>query len=226
MTHREVYYGWWIVAASFSILLVTVGVGLYAPPIFLVPLQDHFGWSRAAIAGGSAVAALTVGAVSPLVGISIDRYGSRKVMTAGALVMGSAFCLFGAIQSLWQLYALNVIAAIGIASVAWLPNQTLISNWFDRIRGRAMGIALAGIGFGGLAMPPLADFLITEFGWRIAFAALGSLVLLIVVTVTLALVRSKPEDMGLLPDGEPRVSEGPSRRSHPRGPGKKREATG
>ncbi len=210
MTHREVYYGWWIVAASFSILLVTVGVGLYAPPIFLVPLQNHFGWSRAAIAGGSAVAALTVGAVSPLVGVSIDRYGSRKVMTAGALVMGCTFCLFGAIQSLWQLYALNVIAAIGIASVAWLPNQTLISNWFNRIRGRAMGIALAGIGFGGFAMPPLADFLITRFGWRTAFATLGSLVLLIVVTVALTLVRSKPEDMGLLPDGEASVSEGPT----------------
>jgi MFS family permease len=210
MTQREVYYGWWIVAASFSVLFVTVGVGLYAPPIFLIPLQDHFGWSRAAIAGGSAVAALTIGAASPVVGILIDRYGSRKVMTTGALVMGCAFCLFGGVRSLWQLYALNVIAAIGIASVAWIPNQTLISNWFDRIRGRAMGIALAGIGFGGFAMPPLADFLITNFGWRFAFAGLGSLVLLIVVTVTLALVRSKPEDMGLLPDGEPRVAEGPA----------------
>ena len=210
MTQREVYYGWWIVGASFSILFVTVGVGLYAPPIFLVPLQDHFGWSRAAIAGGSAVAALTIGAASPVVGILIDRYGSRKVMTTGALVMGCAFCLFGGVRSLWQLYAINVIAAIGIASVAWIPNQTLISNWFDRIRGRAMGIALAGIGFGGFAMPPLADFLITNFGWRFAFAGLGSLVLLIVVTVTLALVRSKPEDMGLLPDGEPRVAEGPA----------------
>ena len=208
MTHHKVYYGWWIVAASFSILLVTVGVGLYAPPIFLVPLQNHFGWSRAAIAGGSAVAALTVGAISPLVGVSIDRYGSRKVMTFGALVMGCTFCLFSAVQSLWQLYALNVIAAVGIASVAWLPNQTLISNWFDRIRGRAIGIALAGIGFGGFAMPPLADFLITRFGWRTAFATLGSLVLLIVVTVALVLVRSRPEDMGLLPDGEASVSEG------------------
>jgi MFS family permease len=210
MTHREVYYGWWIVAASFSILLITVGVGLYAPPVFLVPLQEHFGWSRAAIAGGSAAAALTVGLVSPLVGFCIDRYGSRVVMTTGALVMGCAFCLLGAIQSLWQLYAINMIAAIGIASVAWIPNQTLISNWFERKRGQAMGITLAGIGFGGLAMPPLADFLREEFGWRLAFAALGSLVLLIVATVILALVRSKPEEMGLLPDGEPLVSEGPA----------------
>ena len=200
---REFYYGWWIVAASFSILLITVGIGLYGPPVFLVPLQDHFGWSRASIAGGSAVGALTVGAVAPLVGVWIDRYGSRKVMTIGALMMGCAFGLLSAIQSLWQLYALNVIAAIGIACVAWIPNQTLISNWFNQKRGLAMGITLAGIGFGGLAMPPLAGFLIAEFGWRVAFGALGSLVLLIVVTVTLAAVRSRPEDMGLLPDGEP-----------------------
>ena len=199
----ELYYGWRIVAASFSILLVTVGIGLYGPPVFLVPLQDHFGWSRAAIAGGSALAALTAGSVAPLVGVWIDRYGSRKVMTTGALVMGCSFCLLGAIQSLWQLYAINVIAGMGITCVAWIPNQTLISNWFDRMRGRAMGITLSGIGFGGLAMPLLAGFLIGRFGWRVAFASLGSLVLLIVVAVILAVVRSRPAEMGLLPDGEP-----------------------
>lgn len=198
----ELYYGWWIVSACFSILLVTVGIGLYGPPVFLVPLQEHFGWSRAAIAGGSAVAALTAGGLSPLVGFLVDRYGARRVMAVGALVMGTGFCLLGGIQTLWQLYALNVIAAAGIACVAWLPNQTLISKWFNRKRGRAMGITLAGIGFGGLAMPPLASFLIEEFGWRVAFVALGSLVLLIVFTVVLAVVRSRPEDMGLLPDGE------------------------
>ena len=131
----DLYYGWWIVAASFSILLFTVGIGLYGPPVFLVPLQDHFGWSRAAVAGGSALAALTVRVVAPLVGVWIDRYGSRKVMTIGALLMGSAFCLFSTIQSLWQLYALNVVAAIGICCVAWIPNQTLISNWFSQKRG-------------------------------------------------------------------------------------------
>jgi MFS family permease len=199
----ELFYGWWIVAASFSILLVTVGIGLYGPPVFLVPLQDHFGWSRAAIAGGSALAAVTAGSASPLVGLMVDRHGARKVMAVGALTMGSGFCLLSAVQSLWQLYALNVIAALGIACVAWLPNQALISKWFTRKRGRAMGLTLAGIGFGGLAMPPLASFLIEEFGWRVAFGTLGSMVLLIVFTAVLAVVRSRPEDMGLLPDGDP-----------------------
>ena len=200
---RRIFYGWWIVAASFLVLFVAVGIGLYAPPIFLVPLQKHFGWSRAAIAGGSAVAALTAGIMAPLVGAWIDRYGSRRVMTIGALAMGCGFGLMSMIRSLWQLYALNVIGAIGISCVAWIPNQTLISNWFTRKRGRAMGIALAGIGFGGLIMPPLARFVKAELGWRLAFAALGSLVLIIVVGVTLLVVRGRPVDLGLLPDGEP-----------------------
>ncbi len=199
---RRLFYGWWIVGASFLVLLITVGIGLYAPPVFLVPLQDHFGWSRAAIAGGSALGALTAGIIGPLVGGWIDRYGSRRVMTIGALVMASGFGLMSLIRSLWQLYALNVFGAIGIACAAWIPNQTLISNWFTRKRGMAMGITLAGIGFGGLAMPPLAGFLIAEFGWRVAFAVLGSLILVIVVGVTLAIVRSQPADLGLLPDGE------------------------
>lgn len=201
-THR-LFYGWWLVGASFLVLLVTVGIGLYAPPVFLVPLQNHFGWSRAAIAGGGAVAALTVGIMGPLVGVWIDRYGPRRVMTIGALVMGCGFVLMSMIQSLWQLYALNVLVAIGIACVAWIPNQTLISNWFTRKRGRAMGITLAGIGFGGLIMPPLARFVKAELGWRVAFAVLGSLVLVVVAGVTLAVVRSQPADLGLLPDGEP-----------------------
>jgi MFS family permease len=200
---RGAFYGWWIVAASFLILLITVGTGLYAPPVFLVPLEDHFGWSRAAIAGGASVAAVTAGLISPFVGGLIDRYGARKVMTAGALVMGGAFVSMGLIRSLWHLYALNVAGALGIACVAWIPNQTLISNWFDRKRGLAMGITLAGIGFGGFAMASLAGILVDRIGWRLAFASLGCLILLLVVTIVIAVVRSRPADLGLLPDGGP-----------------------
>ncbi|MFI5396950.1 MAG: MFS transporter [Candidatus Binatia bacterium] len=200
-TVRSSFYGWWIVAGSFLILFIAVGVGLYAPPVFLVPLQEHFGWSRAAIAAGSAIAAVVSGMVSPLVGAWIDKYGSRKVMTFGALVMGSAFLLLSAMTSLWQLYALNGLAAIGITCCAWIPIQTLIANWFNKKRGLAMGIALTGIGFGGLVMAPLTGVLITRLGWRLAFAGLGALILTI-ATVVLAIVRSRPADMGLLPDGD------------------------
>lgn len=200
-SQSRLFYGWWIVAASFFILLVSVGAGLYAPPVFLVPLQEHFGWSRAAIAAGGAIAAVVSGALSPLVGVWIDRYGARRVMTFGALVMGCAFALLGLMRSIWHLYAINVVAAVGITCVAWLPNQTLISNWFDRRRGLAMGIALAGIGFGGLAIAPMAATLIAEAGWRVAYFILSSMIFLIVATLALTVIRSGPQDLGLLPDG-------------------------
>jgi MFS family permease len=200
---RRTFYGWWIVGGSFLILFITVGIGLYVPPVFLVPLQDHFGWSRAAIAGGGALAAVAIGILSPLVGVWIDRYGARRVMTAGALLMGSAFAALSLIQSLWHLYVVNLLAAVGTACVAWIPNQALVSSWFSRRRGLAMGIALAGIGFGGMAMAPLAGLLIARLGWRLAYATLSALLLLVVVTIIRAVVRSRPADLGLRPDGEP-----------------------
>ena len=207
-TLRPTFYGWWIVAGSFLILFITVGIGLYAPPVFLVPLQEHFGWSRAAIATASAIAAVVSGMVSPLVGAWIDKYGSRKVMTFGALLMGSAFLLLSEMGALWHLYALSALAAVGITCCAWIPTQTLISNWFNKKRGLAMGIALTGIGLGGLVMAPLAALLIAQLGWRLAFAALGATILVIVGTVVLAIVRSRPADIGLLPDGEAAASAG------------------
>ena len=216
---RQWFYGWRIVGASFVILFVTVGIGIYAPPVFLVPLQEHFGWSRAAIAAGPGIAALMSGLLSPLVGAWIDSSGARRVMTIGAVVMGGAFVLLGFVNALWQFYAVNAIAAVGVTCVAWIPTQTVVSNWFERRRGLAMGIALAGIGFGGLAIAPLGNVLIGWAGWRLAYATLGSMILLIVVTLTVTVIRSRPEEMGLLPDGDPVASPGRATGSPPKLPG-------
>jgi len=199
---RAIFYGWWIVVASGLIQLISVGIGVYTPPVFLVPLQEHFGWSRAAIAASTSIAALTVGVASPLVGIGIDRFGPRRVMTLGALLMGAGSLLFALMGSLWQLYAISVVGGLGVACAAWIPNQTLISNWFIRKRGLAMGISLAGIGIGGLLMAPLAYLLIDRFGWRLAYVGLACITLAGVITVVQIAVRTRPADLGLLPDGD------------------------
>lgn len=123
--------------------------------------------------------------------------------------MGCAFASMGLIRSLWHLYLLNIVGAAGISCVAWLPNQTLISNWFDRRRGLAMGITSAGIGFGGFTMASLTGVLVAQFGWQTAFMSLGGLVLLLVVTVVLLVVRTRPHDLGLLPDGDSPTSQRP-----------------
>lgn len=197
------FYGWRIVAAAFFILFVSVGIALYTGPVFLPALEREFGWSRAAISAATSIGALVGALLSPLVGGWIDRWGARRVMTLGGLVMASGFLLLSRIDSLWQMYACNLLAATGVTSVAWIPNQTLISNWFERKRGLAMGITLAGIGFGGLVMAPLTSALIGALGWRFAYAGLSALILLVVVTLSLTVVRSEPADLGLLPDGDP-----------------------
>jgi sugar phosphate permease len=199
---QHTFYGWWIVAGSFLTLLVAVGLGIYAPPVFLVPLQEHFGWSRAAISGGPSLAALVTGLLSPIVGSWVDRYGPRRLMAFGAVVMAITFALFGAMQSLWQLYAISVIASLGVSCTAFIPNQTLISSWFERRAGLAMGIALAGIGIGGLTIAPLGALLIEQVGWRLAYVGLACLVPLVVLPTALLLVRNDPADLGLRPDGD------------------------
>jgi MFS family permease len=199
---QHTFYGWWIVAGSFLTLLVAVGLGIYAPPVFLVPLQEHFGWSRAAISGGPSLAALVTGLLSPVVGSWVDRYGPRRLMAFGAVVMAITFALFGAMQSLWQLYAISVIASLGVSCTAFIPNQTLISSWFERRAGLAMGIALAGIGIGGLTIAPLGALLIEQVGWRLAYVGLACLVPLVVLPTALLLVRNDPADLGLRPDGD------------------------
>jgi MFS family permease len=93
------------------------------------------------------------------------------------------------------------IMGIGSVGITLIPNQTLISNWFEKYRGRAMGIMMAGIGFGGLLMPPFANLIIERHSWRLSFLVLGLLILTIITPVTLLLVRTRPSDMGLTPDG-------------------------
>jgi MFS family permease len=197
------FYGWRIAAAAFGILFVSVGIALYTPPVFLPKLEQEFGWSRAAISAATSIGALVSALLSPLVGGWIDRWGARRVMSIGGLLMASGFLLLSQMDSLWQMYAFNLLAAMGVTCVAWIPNQTLISNWFERKRGLAMGITLAGIGFGGLLMAPLTSTLISALGWRFAYAGLSALIFVVVVTLSLTVVRSEPADLGLLPDGDP-----------------------
>jgi MFS family permease len=209
------FYGWRIVAAAFAILFVSVGIALYTPPVFLPALEREFGWSRAAISAATSIGALVGALLSPLVGGWIDRWGARPVMSIGGLLMASGFLLLSQMDSLWQMYAFNLLGAMGVTCVAWIPNQTLISNWFERRRGLAMGITLAGIGFGGFLMAPLTSTLISALGWRFAYAGLSALVLFVVVTLSLTVVRSEPADLGLLPDGDPPAPPDPEDASAP-----------
>jgi len=203
LSHR-VFYGWRIVTASFTILFVVVGIVYYSFPVFYLPLINEFGWSRAEVTAGFFFSILLIG---PLFGISagflIDRHGTRRILLTGLLFAGSAFLGFAFMHSLLAYYLFYFMQTIGYVSAGPIPNQVLISHWFSRMRGRAMGLAYVGIGVGGAVAPVLARFLIREAGWRRAMLALSGIILLVLIPLALALVKNRPSDMGLCPDGDP-----------------------
>ena len=199
---KKLFYGWWVVVGCFFILVVSVGAGLYSLPIFLVPLQEHFGWSRTSISIGAAIASISLGLMAPWVGVIIERFGMRPVMFVGSLIMAFGFLGYASIMTLWHFWLASGIVAIGLSMVAFVPVQTLISYWFSRRRGVAMGLTLAGIGLGGLTLVPITGMVISIYGWRIAYMALGIAIVLPVSIILLLVVRDSPSAMGLWPDGD------------------------
>jgi len=197
------FFGWRLVAALGAILFFMAGTGLYSFPVYIVAFQDEFGWTMTEISGGAALFAIVMGVGGPLVGISIARLGARPTMLGGAAVAVLATLVYSRIDSLWMLYLATCSFGAGVAGTTILPAQTLVTNWFDLYRGRALATAMLGIGFGGLALPPWNEFLIRTIGWRQAWLVNGAVVVTVVIPLIAALVRTRPSDLGLHADGLP-----------------------
>ena len=170
----------YVVAAAFFSLLAIVGFALYGLPFFYDFFIKDFGWSRAVVTSGNAVGKLLV---APLFGFIagwiIDRYGPRRMMMAGALMAGSALIGLSLMNSLGMFYLFYVLNALGYVFGGPLPCQVLISRWFTKNRGKAMGIAYLGIGTGGALVPLIAAGLEKNIGWHLALTSLGVLIILI-----------------------------------------------
>jgi MFS family permease len=201
MNKMTFFYGYRIVAALFFCLFVVGGCGFYAFSLFVNPLQAEFGWGRADVMLGYTVFIMLMGGAAPLVGRMINRYDVRKVIAAGAAIGGVGFALLTQTQYIWQFYASYMIIAVGLSAMGIIPAGTIISHWFVKRRGTAIGIATAGIGSGGLALAPLiGGHVIPGFGWETAYLVLAGITLAAIIP-TLLVIRSKPSDMGLYPDG-------------------------
>lgn len=199
---RPIFRGWFVVAACFLCLLVAGGIGWFTFPVFIPPLKQEFGWTDLQL--GVAVGIWAgVGAIfSPVAGRLIDRFGSRWIMLAGAVGGGLVTAALGEVRSIEQLYGVIFFAAIATAAGTYVPVTSTISRWFVRRRGLAMGIAMAGMGLGGLSMPILANFLIQGVGWRSAYRIFGVVIWVVLVPVTALWIRGRPSDLGLSPDGD------------------------
>jgi MFS family permease len=198
---RRFFYGWIIVAITF----VTMAIGVNARTAFSLlfsPILDEFGWERGVTAGAFSFGFLVSAIMSPLIGRLMDRSGPRLVMEIGVVLMAGGLLLAPLTTQPWHLYlTIGVMVGGGSICLGYSGQSLFLPNWFIRKRGLAIGIAFAGVGIGSVTMLPWVQWLIETSGWRSACVGMGLLVLIVLAPINLML-RKRPEDMGLLPDGD------------------------
>lgn len=202
---RRVFYGWYVTIAcciGLACGLTSVLTGTFS--IFLGPLTAEFGWLKSEIFTALLLATVTVTVASPFIGVLIDRFGARRMILIGFVLEGLVLASFAmqtdSLAALYARYILMTLVGLGTTHVSF---ARIISLWFDRQRGLALGIALAGLGVGGMIWPLLSQWAIEAYGWRTAYLVVTAVVTTLGFLAIAIIVRDTPAAMGLQPDGMP-----------------------
>ena len=169
-----IYKGWWVVSAPFLGAALATGAGQYGFGVFIEPLEETFGWSRSQISASLSFTA--VGSIiAPFLGRIMDRHGTLKIMAISLIMISLSYVLRPFMTDLWQWYALSLLQYAGYTGATMLTGGKLVGMWFQRTRGRAMGITAMGNNFGGFAIPPLLGALLPLVSWEGSYVVLGIL---------------------------------------------------
>ena len=201
LARRGIHYGWAVAAVTFLTMLVTAGA-VGAPGVLILPLQREFGWDTATIGSALAVRLLLFGLMGPFAAALMNRYGPRRiVLLALALIAGGLLASLG-MREVWQLVLLwGVVVGVGTGLTALVLGATVATRWFSHRRGLVVGLLTASSATGQLVVLPLLAALTEALGWRAALLVICGLLLTAGLGV-LALMRDRPEDLGLVPYGE------------------------
>ncbi len=195
------FFGWVIIAVAF----VTVALGVTARTAFSLmfpPIVDEFGWERGLAAGAFSFGFLVSAVVSPFIGRLMDARGPRFVIEMGVLMTTAGLLSATLIATPWQLYAtLGLLVGTGANCMTYSVHSQFLPNWFVRRRALAIGIAFSGVGVGSMVILPWLQSVILHAGWRSACWTLGIVTIVVLLPINL-IVAKRPEDLGLLPDGE------------------------
>lgn len=197
----KLFYGWVVLGAAFVVIMIGIG-SMFSMGVFLVPLQEEFGWNRSQISLASLLNWLAFGLFSFVFGMLSDRIGTRRVVLLGGLLFGLGMLLSGLTRQIWQLYVtFGLLGGMGVGAM-YVPLSATATRWFTRNRGLAVAIVSGGNGTGILVMAPLARHLISTFDWSTAFVLVGLLGWVVILPAAL-LVRNSPADMGFQAYGAP-----------------------
>ena len=199
----KIFYGWWVVlTASIGMLLGYAPILVFSFGVFARFFVTELHASRTQVSLAFTLANIMVSVASPLAGRLVDRFGARRVILPAILLFDGLLLSFKFVSpSLWQLYVMFLALGFVGSATAPVPYLKVVSNWFDRRRGLALGLSMVGLGTGAILMPPVMQRLITALGWRSAYAAFSILSLAVSIPLVALCLRDSPQEMGLLPDG-------------------------
>jgi sugar phosphate permease len=191
---NRIFYGWILVASIWLIVVVSSGIFI-SFGVFLNPLLQSFGWTRATVSLAYSIFMLTGGIGTLAIGGLVERYSIRNILLIGGLIHAAGIMLTATTRELWQLYLFyGVLASLG-RSTFNISYVTLVNRWFQDKRGIAMGLIMSGQGMGPFLFSPLATYLILAYSWQTAFFVIG-LIMAIGIVIACVFIRNHPEEMG------------------------------
>jgi len=186
------YQGWVVVIAVMLTLAISSG-GRFLFGVVLKPVSDEFGWGRAELALAVTISVIALSFLQPVVGLLVDRFGSRPILIAGVVATGFAMIPMTVVDSLWQVYIFyGVVAAFGFAATSPVNTTALVNGWFEKKRGLALSLATSGAAYGQLLIVPIATAIMLGWGWRASYLAISAALFLLVLPMAIIFVKDPP----------------------------------
>ncbi|MBZ0278400.1 MAG: MFS transporter [Anaerolineae bacterium] len=195
------YYGWYITVTLAITETISWGIIYYAFTVFLTPMEHDLGWSRTELTGGYSLALLVIGAMAFPVGSWIDRHGARLLMTLGSIGAALLVLAWSQVRDVTMFYLIWIALGVCAAATLYDPAFAVVATWFNQRRSTALAIVTFAAGLASTIFIPLSDFLLNQVGWRNALVVLAILLGVVTIPLHALVLRRRPEDLGLLPDG-------------------------
>jgi sugar phosphate permease len=202
MSGNRVFFGWWVLFGIFASYTALCGIQIYTLPLFYPELIKEFGWSTEKVTRAATIFYLTGAIITPFVSSLFDRFSARIFMIAGALATILGLFSYSSLHTLTQMAIIYMIFSLSQVCAGQVPTMLTVTRWFKRYRGIAVGITLMGPDVGGAVFPLVVKHVLATGSWRDALHVLMLIAGLLMLLPLIFLIRSRPEDKGLQPDGD------------------------
>jgi sugar phosphate permease len=202
MVGKRMFFGWWVLLGIFISYTALVGIQVYTLPLFYPELIKEFGWSTEGVTRAATIFFLTGAIITPFVSSLFDRFSARKFMIAGAIAAALALFGYRSLHTITQMSLIYMVFALSQVCAGQVPTMLIVTRWFKRYRGIAVGITLMGPSVGGSIFSMVVRHFLARGGWRDALFVLMIISATVMLLSLIFFIRSRPEDKGLLPDGD------------------------